>query len=364
MENREHFSAFIYSDTYLKYNLGRTHPLKPDRCKQTLEILKGLNVFDDEYVLLVEPPPATEDELMLVHTEDYINFVKRMSERGYGVLDFGDTPVTKGIYDGAVARVGGSLEGARLILSGRVAHAFNFGGGWHHARSDRAAGFCVFNDVAIAARFFLKKGMKVAIVDVDGHHGDGTQEEFYEEKDVLTISFHRYGPGFYPGTGDVNETGEGEGEGYAVNVPLPAGTDDKSYIYAFREIVPPLISAFRPDVIIQQFGVDSHYEDPLVGLSLTTHAYEEIAHIMHNISHDTCDGRYLVLGGGGYSKNVARSWAIIFITVSEAKCDRNAYEKLHDTHSSGDNIRDDVREVVERVKDVLIKSEVGVRWKS
>ncbi|MCU4140661.1 MAG: Acetoin utilization deacetylase AcuC or a related deacetylase [Methanophagales archaeon] len=354
-------SVFLYSDAYLKYNLGETHPLKPDRCKRTLEILRRLGVFDDENVMLVEPNPAAEEELKLIHSEEYINFVKRMSERGYGLLDLGDTPVTKGIYEGAVARVGGSLEGARLLAEGKATHAFNFGGGWHHAHRDGAAGFCVFNDVAIAARFLLKRGFRrIAIIDIDGHHGDGTQEAFYEESDVLTISFHRYGFGFYPGTGSTEEIGENEGKGYSVNVPLPAGTSDASYLFAFGEIVPPLLSAFKPEILIQQFGADAHYEDPLVGLALTTHAYEEIAKRMHALAHSLCEGRLLILGGGGYKpENVARIWSLAFLVISGAKCEKSAYEKLHDSvevrRKASEKISNEVRKVVEEVKKKVFK---------
>ncbi|MHC1579291.1 MAG: arginase family protein, partial [Candidatus Alkanophagales archaeon] len=185
-------TAFIYSDEYLKYDFGPFHPFRPDREKRTLELLRRLGVIDGVRARVYEARAATEEELMLVHDPEYIRFVKEKSEQGYGLLDYGDTPATRGIYEGAAARAGGSLLGADLIMRGEVAHAFNPGGGLHHARRNSAAGFCVFNDVALAARHLQRKyGLeRIAIVDIDGHHGDGTQEIFNREK-VLTISFHR-----------------------------------------------------------------------------------------------------------------------------------------------------------------------------
>ena len=349
-------TAFIYGDEYLKYDFGPFHPFRPDREKKTLELLRKLGVIDDIRTKVYEPRSATEEELMLVHDPEYIYFVREKSEQGYGLLDYGDTPATKGIYEGAAARAGGSILGADLIMQGEVTHAFNPGGGLHHARRNSAAGFCVFNDVALAARYLQRKYElgKIAIVDIDGHHGDGTQEIFNREK-ILTISFHRYGFFFYPGTGGVDEIGEGEGYGYAVNVPLPAGTNSASYLYAFKEIVPPLLRSYEPQIILHQFGVDSHYEDPLVGLSLTTAAYKAIAETMHELAHELCNGRYLIFGGGGYApENVARCWAVMFITVAgKMPENKEEYIKLFDrgeTEVRG-KVSRDIEAIVRRVKE-------------
>lgn len=311
-------SAFIYSDEYLKYRFGPTHPMQPIRLRYTFEILKRMGAFGEK-VRLYKPAPALREDLRLVHTEEYIDFVERASALGGVLLDRGDTPATKGIYEGACSIVGGSICGVSLLMDREVAHAFNPGGGLHHAKEDSAAGFCVFNDVAIAARTLQKRGVKrIAILDVDGHHGDGTQEILYAEP-ILKISFHRIGRLFFPGTGFVEEIGEGEGEGYSVNVPLPVGTDDEAYLNAFNELVPSLIRAYRPQIVLNQFGVDGHYQDPLVGLSLTTRTFRAIATTMHDLAHQLCGGRYMLFGGGGYEpENTARCWALILLTVSGA----------------------------------------------
>ena len=316
-------SAFVYSDEYLKYGFGSGHPFQPVREKRTFDLLREMKVFNGKAKHYV-PRIATDDDLLLAHTKEYVTFVKKMSEVGSGYLDFGDTPATKGIYEGGLAVVGGSLTCADLIMRGEVSHAFNPGGGLHQAKSDRASGFCVFNDIAITVRYLQERygARRIAIIDIDGHHGDGTQELLRTEK-ILVIDFHRSGFGFFPGTGFVDEVGEGEGEGYSVNVPLPAGTGDETYMSAFRELVPSLVRNYRPDIILNQFGVDGHYDDPLVGLSLTTNTYKEVASVLHGLSHEACRGRYLVFGGGGYNlDNVPRCWATMFLTISEIDSNR------------------------------------------
>lgn len=310
-------TAFIYSKDYLKYQFGPSHPFKPIREKYTLDLIRQQNIFNGSAKHL-QPQPATKDNLLNTHTEEYIDYVERMCQRGEGYLDFGDTPATKGLFEGACSVVGGSIYGARLIMKRKFNHIFNPGGGLHHARADRASGFCVFNDIAIATRVLQQSYdiEKVAIIDIDGHHGDGTQEIFYEEP-ILTISTHRIG--IFPGTGFLDEIGKGKGTGYSVNIPLPKGTFHEAYLYAFKEVVPPLIESYEPEIIINQFGVDGHYQDPLVGLALTTKTYEEISRIIHNLAHKFAKGRLLVVGGGGYNvRNTAKCWTIMFTIISQA----------------------------------------------
>lgn len=217
-------------------------------------------------------------------------------------------------------------------MEGKVSHTFNPDGGLHHAKENSAAGFCVFNDVAVATRILQRKFnvKKVVIVDVDGHHADGTQQIFYGEP-ILTISIHRYDGIFYPGTGRIDEVGVGEGYGYSVNLPLPVGVDDETYLYCFREVVKPLIEVYKPEVVISQFGVDGHYQDPLVGLALTTNGYIEIAKTLHSLAHQHSNGRLIIVGGGGYNvENTARCWALMFITIAEVEVKSEEYDKLKD----------------------------------
>jgi acetoin utilization protein AcuC len=347
-------TAFIFSDEYMKYQFGPTHPMQPIRLKRTFDILKKSGAFGEK-ARHYEPAPAREDEIRLVHSKDYVDFVKRASSTGGVLLDRGDTPAVKGIYEGACSVVGGSILGAKLLLEKEVSHAFNPGGGLHHAKESEASGFCIFNDIAIATRILQKSGFeRIAILDVDGHHADGTQEILYSEP-ILKISLHRSGVFFFPGTGFVEEIGEGKGEGYSVNIPLPPRTDDDSYLYAFEQIVPPLMRAYRPQIILNQFGVDGHYNDPLVGLSLTTRTFGRVAETVHNLAHELCEGRYLLFGGGGYElENTARCWALVFLIVSEA-LPKEDISKLSDTfHPPKNNeVARTVRQTVEEVKKII-----------
>ncbi len=351
-------TGFIYHDEYLKYQFGPFHPFKSIKYKLTRDLVNELGMFDGKAKCFT-PEPASEETLQLVHTRQYISFVQEMSAKGSGYLDYGDTPAVKGIYETSCFKVGGSVLGADLIMREQVQHAFNVGGGMHHAKPGNAAGFCIFNDVAIAARHLQKRWglQRIVILDIDGHHADGTQDVFYRDS-VLTISLHREGIAFYPGTGFINEIGEDAGKGYSVNIPLPPGTPDDVYLWAFNEVVPPLIRRYRPEILLNQFGVDGHYADPLVGLALTTKTYAAVASTMHQLAHEVCNGRYLIVGGGGYDpNNSSRCWTIMFATVSEAlpEKSKNDYAPLFDKNqpTSNDRASGEVKETVEKLKKLI-----------
>lgn len=260
----------------------------------------------------VRPAPASLSELLLAHDPGYLALVEQMDRLGHGFLDQGATPAYRGLFDRARVSVGATLLGARLVASGTVTHAFNPSGGLHHARWDRAAGFCVFNDLVIAVRALQREYgyRRIAIVDCDGHHGDGTQA-LLESEPVLVVSLHRYDPGFYPGSGHWTEQGRGPGYGHILNVPLPRRTGDAHYLTVFETIVVPAVRRYRPEFLIVDLGADVHWADPLVRLGLTTAGYVRLAHRLHDLAHDLCAGRLLVVGGGGYAPEaVARCWAL------------------------------------------------------
>ena len=312
-------TAFLYNDDFMLYQFGPGHPFQPIREKLALDTLSSLGVFECGPRVVV-PGPVDLEHLHRVHPPEFVSFVERTCQAN-GELDQGDTPANPGLFKGALAAVGATLRGAQGIMAGEFEHAFNPAGGLHHAHPTRASGFCVFNDVAVAVRALqMDFGLqRIAVVDIDGHHGDGTQDIFYEESGVLTVSLHRYGRGFFPGSGSTEERGEGEGRGYNMNIPLPPGTDDNLYLRAFRALVIPALRSYQPQFIIHQFGTDGHYKDPLVGLGLTTRGYEEIARMTHEAAHQLCDGRYLVVGGGGYDIDATRrTWSIMFAGLSGA----------------------------------------------
>ena len=310
-------TAFYYSDGMLNYQFGPDHPSQPIRYRLIKETLENMGVFGDNLIML-EPKPADISQIERVHSPEYIERIRAECAKGHGYLDDGDTPATKTLFDGTLACVGGTLEAVRAVAEGRYEHALNPSGGFHHARPDGAAGFSVFNDVAIAVRMLQQDyGFKrIAVIDTDGHHGDGTQSIFYEEK-VLTISFHRFGNGFFPSTGSIKEIGKGDGCGYCINVPLPCGTQDEVYVPAFRKIVTEALREFKPDFILHVFGTDAHRDDDMVRLGLTTKAFERMAETTHHLAHHLCGGRYVLVGGGGYNLSATRrSWAIAACVIS------------------------------------------------
>ena len=309
------------------YDHGPQHPLRPERVLYTWELIRACGLMELPSVEVLAARSATDEEILLVHTPEFVEATRRAGHGeegpwqrfGYGP---GDNPVFPNMHEAAAVVVGASIVAAEAVLEGRVAHAFNAAGGLHHAMPARASGFCVYNDPAIAIAWLLGRGVeRVAYVDVDAHHGDGVQAVFSREPRVLTISLHESGLTLFPGTGFVEELGEGEAEGTKMNVPLPPGTGDRAWLHAFEEIVPPLLRAFRPQVLFTQLGCDTHATDPLAHLRLTTNAYRETARLLHSLAHETAGGRWVATGGGGYqwARVAPRAWTIAFAEMAGAE---------------------------------------------
>jgi acetoin utilization protein AcuC len=261
-----------------------------------------------------------------VHTEPYLDAVRRAGRGeagdwwrfGFGP---GDNPIFPHMHEASSRVAGATLVAAEAVLSGRAEHAFNPAGGLHHAMPERASGFCVYDDPAIAIAWLLEHGAgKVAYVDVDVHHGDGPTAIFYRDPRVLTISLHQSGRTLFPGTGFVHELGADDAAGTKVNVPLPPFTGDEDWLGAFRDVVLPLVESWAPDVLVTQLGCDSHHLDPLANLALTTAAYRETAVFLHELAHRAAGGRWLATGGGGYqwAAVVPRAWTIYFAEMAGA----------------------------------------------
>ncbi|MFQ5762326.1 MAG: acetoin utilization protein AcuC, partial [Candidatus Bathyarchaeia archaeon] len=217
---------------------------------------------------------------------------------------------------------GGTLKAADLVMQGEVEVAFNLGGGFHHAHSNQASGFCIFNDVAVCLAHITSRYdvQRVAYLDIDAHHGDGVMYAFYESPSVLDIDFHESGAYLFPGTGRVDEIGSGEGSGFKVNIPLPPLTSDEAFMKAFDMLVPRLLRAYEPEVVLLQSGIDAHYADRVAHLALTKRSYAHVARSVKQLTEELCEGRVIVTGGGGYNTlNVARCWALELAEFADAR---------------------------------------------
>ena len=307
--------AFLYDDALTRHELRQDHPMRPVRLRHTYELLQAYGAFDGDNSSLIPPRPASEEELRWLHGSEYISAVRAFGSglSGYDPMQFnfsgqGDNPIYEGMYDAAALSTGASLAAAELVANKQVDVAFSISGGLHHAAANRASGFCVFNDPALAIKFFRRRGLRVAYVDIDAHHGDGVQEAFFDDDQVLTISVHESGQYLFPGTGFVDEVGVGEGSGFSVNLPLYPYTDDDIYLEAFYEVAPPLLRAFAPDVLVTQLGIDTYHSDPLTHLQITTRGYIEAVKELSRL-----ETPWLALGGGGYDvMAVARSWTLAY----------------------------------------------------
>lgn len=314
-----------YGEGVPLYEHGQGHPMRPERFLLTEGLIVAYGMVDGERVVAVPSREATVEELLLVHTPRYVEAVQSAGGGGRGPWELGfgpgDNPVFPHMHAAAARVTGATLVAAEAVLSGRADHTFNPSGGLHHAMPERASGFCVYDDPAVAIAWLLDRGVeRVAYVDVDVHHGDGPQAVFYDDPRVLTVSLHQDGRTLFPGTGAVDEVGEGDARGTSVNVPLLPLTGDGDWLRAFEEIVPPLVEAFRPGVLVTQLGCDSHAADPLANLSLSTRSYRRAAEVLHELAHRVCDGRWVATGGGGYqwARVVPRAWTTYFAEMAGA----------------------------------------------
>ena len=289
--------GIVYHEDYNKYDLGVGHPLIGDKPRKTMDFLKEKRIIKELELFI--PKKATEEDLLRVHTKNYVDLIKKLSKKG-GMLAI-DTPAPIGIYEYARLSAGGTLLGGEKLFNGFNCMV-NPLAGFHHASRNVSSGFCFFNDIAIVIEYLREKYKlkKFLVVDVDVHHGNGTQEIYYDDNTVLIISFHQDGRTLYPGTGFIDEIGGDNAKGFTVNLPLPPGTTGNVYFDAFKEIVPPITKQFNPEVIIYQAGVDTHHSDPLADLILYYQTYYFLAKQMIELSNDTCK-KLLVLLGGGYN---------------------------------------------------------------
>ncbi|MGM0838147.1 MAG: acetoin utilization protein AcuC [Bacillota bacterium] len=310
-------AVFVYSDDFQTYKFSENHPFNQLRVRLTYDLLQKSNLLSFQDV--VPPRMATDAELALVHDPNYIEAVKlagkgllpKEKANNYG-LGTEDTPIFPNMHEASALLVGGTLTAVDYVMTGKSEHALNLGGGLHHGFRGKASGFCIYNDSAVAIKYLQKKyNARVLYVDTDAHHGDGVQWTFYEDPDVCTLSIHETGRYLFPGTGNVNERGQGDGYGYSFNIPVDAFTEDDSFLEVYEQALTEIAAFFKPDIILTQNGVDAHYLDPLTHLSTTMKVYREIPKLAHKIAHQYCSGRWIAVGGGGYDiwRVVPRAWS-------------------------------------------------------
>lgn len=319
-------TAVVWNERFLGYDLGGHHPLDPVRLDLTIRLATELGVL--EGVELLDAQPAPDVELERIHTAEYLAAVRAAPASGDDVahgLGTPDNPVFERMHEASALVVGASLRAAEQIARGAADRAVNIAGGLHHAMRDHAAGFCVYNDAAVAISWLLDNGFdRVAYVDVDVHHGDGVQAAFYADPRVLTVSLHQHPMTLFPATGYASEVGDGEAKGMAVNLALPPGTRDSEWLRAFHAVVPSVLRAFRPQVLVTQCGVDSHVEDPLADLRLSVDGHRAVFLALRELAGEVA-GKWLALGGGGYAlfRVVPRSWTHLLGVLLDRDVDPN-----------------------------------------
>jgi acetoin utilization deacetylase AcuC-like enzyme len=293
-------TVFVYDPIFLEHQPPASHPEKPQRVEAIVAQLERLHWLDRPEVLRLAPRPASVDELAAVHEREYIHSIEEKAKAGVRKLDV-DTYLSPRSYEVALMAAGAPLVALDAILEGRAHNGYALvRPPGHHASAARAMGFCLFNNVAVAARYAIDRhGLKrVMIVDYDVHHGNGTQDIFYADPRVLYVSTHQFP--WYPGSGRSDEMGEGGGLGTTVNIPLPAGTDWPVYEAVMRQVVAPLADRFQPELLLVSAGFDAHWRDPLGQIRLANVDFVMITRLLKEIAEDYCDGRLLLVQEGGY----------------------------------------------------------------
>lgn len=306
----------IHHEDLERYSFGARHPMGPDRVRFTMHLAQYFGVLDGFEI--VEPPPASDALLRLIHTPEYIAALhsgKPAPEFGIGTAD---NPLVPSLPYIASRIVAGTVAAAQAVWSGRVKRAVNIAGGLHHAQSNNLSGFCMFNDAAVAIQWLLDHGARrIAYIDLDAHHGDGVEQAFWNDPRVVTLSVHESGLYLFPGTGHAGDIGGPEALGTAINVALETQVTDIEWLRAVHSIIPAILQRFRPEIIISQHGADPHHADPLTHLQISSDALALACRSLAKWADRFAFGRWVALGGGGYQRDsVARIWTQVLAAVA------------------------------------------------
>ena len=304
MKTLQNRVIMTFHENFRQYDLGEGHPFRGDRFASAMRFFESQGLLGLSEIFLVEPQLASKEDLLRVHDESYVDLIFRLAEKSkpYDI----ETPVSPEILEAALLIAGGAIECGKAVCEGKVKRAISIGGGYHHAGRNYGGGFCIFNDVAVLVEYLRAKHdvKRFLIVDYDVHFGNGTSNIYYQDSTVLYISLHQDPRTIYPGTGFVWQIGEGAGEGYNVNVPLPPGTGDSTYLYALNEIFVPLAEEFKPEIIIANGGSDPHFADMLGDLSLTVKGFFSVSRLIRETADKVCSGKLVLMPGSGYNPKV------------------------------------------------------------
>ncbi len=334
-------TGFVYHEDYLRHDTGGHHPENAERLISIMRNLEAQSLTEKLERIL--PARASQEQIEYVHTDSYVKNVEAICKAGGGMLD-SDTPVCSATCDIAALAAGGLIKAVDEVMSesNELKHIFALvRPPGHHANSNRGRGFCIFNNVAIAAEYLKREygAKRILIADWDVHHGNGTQEVFFSDPSVLYFSTHQYP--YYPGTGWIDEVGNGEGQGFTVNVPLPIGTDDTGYLYALTTILVPIALEFRPDFVLVSAGFDAHVTDPLASMAVTSLGFGLFTDVIKEIATKSCGGRIVMTLEGGYNLDaIAESVLSVFNSLLS-----NTGEQKSDAISAS-------RQVTKRVEEI------------
>lgn len=296
--------GITYHEKFRQYDLGPGHPFRGDRFVNAMHFFEEQGLLQLPHLVLMEPEPASKRDLLRVHDKNYVNLIFRLAKmsKPYDM----ETPVSPQILEGLRLIVGGAIMVGRAVYRGELNRGVAFGCGYHHAGKNYGGGFCLFNDIAVLVEYLREKeGLKrVLILDYDVHFGNGTSDIYYSDPNVLFISLHQDPRTIYPGTGFVEQIGKGAGEGYNVNVPLPPGTGDQTYLYALKEMFIPLAEEFKPELIVANGGSDPHFADMLGNLGLTVQGFFALSRTIVEVAEKVCKGKLVLMPGSGYNPKV------------------------------------------------------------
>ncbi|MHA2027109.1 MAG: histone deacetylase family protein [Candidatus Thorarchaeota archaeon] len=343
--------GFLWNPSLETFDYGTKHPIRIGRFLMVRDFFSENDFLSQPNVEIITPEYISEELLDTIHSQTYLNEVRMISETGVGEIDI-DTPGFKGIYENARITCGATITGVKAVATGQVEHFLSPTGGFHHAKYERGGGFCIFNDVAASVYALKEMGFKrILIADFDVHHGNGTQTYFYNDPEVMQISFHEDPEWMYPHDGFISDIGTGLGTGFNINMPFPMDSCDGVYRHAFNTLVPPLVESFKPEFILFLPGLDTHYRDRLAHLNLTTDNTRYITEYFHNAAHRFSNSRLGVMAGGGYSKDSFK-WGI-GVVMSVLSGIEYRPPKQEPPFEDDEETWDEVRANVDKVKDLV-----------